>query len=150
MLVSAAYEQSILTVCVTLLCSLKSVLSLQFLPTASHDRYRIYYWITCGCQEYVTSPYYFLHHILTSLNGGGAPACMRSLKYKFVLVTCLGKVSQNAQESISERLELKNLLGGLPPDPPSRCACTAPSILYRLVPPHSIILDSPLISAQKK
>ena len=31
------------------------------------------------------------------------------------------KVSQKATESILERLKFKNLLGGMPPDPPSHC-----------------------------
>ena len=40
-LCGSAYKQSVLTVSVTLLCSLKSVQSLQFSPTVSHKRYQI-------------------------------------------------------------------------------------------------------------
>ena len=60
------------------------------------------------------TPYYFLHHILTSLNGGGAPA----YKYKCVRITCLGKVSQNTQKSISEWSKTQKFPAGHAPRPP--------------------------------
>ena len=54
------------------------------------------------------------------------------------------KVSQKATESILERLKFKNLLGGMPPDPPSHCTfCRARIALSppteNKEPPHSRI-----------
>ena len=50
---------------------------------------------------------------------GSVPAYiyMQSLKYKFIRVHYLGKVSQNAPESISEHLKLENFLEGHAPRP---------------------------------
>ena len=45
-------------------------------------------------------------------------------------------VRKDAPDSISERLKFKNFLGGMLPDPPSRCArIIAPNIFCRLVSP---------------
>ena len=50
-----------------------------------------------------------------------------------------GQVSQNAPESISERLKFQKFSGGgMPPDPPSYCALRAQYIyLYCAWPDHS-------------